>query len=273
MELRRKITERYYRWLDRADGIMAELDRFYRAELDLRPSDRVLDLGGGTGYWTRRVLKDRAGQVVIADSFDPEHRHYAKDAIALHQSESKVSLLRADGGRLPIADGAFDKVLCTQVIEHVDDPESLIREIGRVLKPGGVAVLDTPDGDFLAGYDFPITRRRLASIARSGVAPAVDNDEYLKSGGYEGWEKRIGHRRRMTKDELTAAGARHGLRVIKVAWFHKALLGAPMWEMKMCHPRTFARYLAPLSRIPYRLEQLLFSGQLGLDIAVVYQRA
>ncbi len=45
---------------------------------------------------------------------------------------------------LPFRDGVADAVLCTEVLEHCPNPEAVLREIGRVLRPGGVLVLTTP---------------------------------------------------------------------------------------------------------------------------------
>lgn len=45
---------------------------------------------------------------------------------------------------MPVPDGAFDHVLCTEVLEHVPDPVGAIRELGRVMKPGGVLLLTVP---------------------------------------------------------------------------------------------------------------------------------
>lgn len=48
------------------------------------------------------------------------------------------------GGRLPFADASFDAVLCSQVLEHVFMPEDFLREVHRVLRPGGRLLLATP---------------------------------------------------------------------------------------------------------------------------------
>lgn len=48
------------------------------------------------------------------------------------------------GGTLPFADASFDAVICSQVLEHVFEPEVFLREIGRVLRPGGRLVLTVP---------------------------------------------------------------------------------------------------------------------------------
>lgn len=49
-----------------------------------------------------------------------------------------------DAAAIPLADGSVDTVLCTEVLEHVPDPEAVAREIARVLRPGGVALLTSP---------------------------------------------------------------------------------------------------------------------------------
>lgn len=49
-----------------------------------------------------------------------------------------------DGGRFPLADESFDGVLCTQVLEHVFNPEEFLREVARVSRPGGTLVLTVP---------------------------------------------------------------------------------------------------------------------------------
>ena len=49
-----------------------------------------------------------------------------------------------DGRTLPFADQSFDAVLCTQMLEHVNRPETVVQEIGRVLKPSGVGLISVP---------------------------------------------------------------------------------------------------------------------------------
>lgn len=53
-------------------------------------------------------------------------------------------LVRGDGTRLPFRNDAFDLAVCSQVLEHFEDSEGALREVGRVLKPGGSLILSLP---------------------------------------------------------------------------------------------------------------------------------
>lgn len=64
---------------------------------------------------------------------------------ALHPDDFEdFGAVRADVGRLPFPEGAFDLVLCNHVLQEVPDEEAALREIHRVLRPGGTAVLQVP---------------------------------------------------------------------------------------------------------------------------------
>jgi dolichol-phosphate mannosyltransferase len=55
------------------------------------------------------------------------------------------TLVRGEGRSLPFAGESFDAVLCSEVLEHVPDPLVMLRELDRVLRPGGTLILGTPD--------------------------------------------------------------------------------------------------------------------------------
>jgi SAM-dependent methyltransferase len=72
--------------------------------------------------------------------------------------------------QLPFRDVSYDAVLCTEVLEHVPDPNRLFREIARLLEPGGVLILTTPQtwGLHLEPFDyFRYTRYGLETLATS----------------------------------------------------------------------------------------------------------
>ncbi len=80
---------------------------------------------------------------------------------------SSPDIVPFDGRAIPFPDASFDHVLCTEVLEHVEEPSALISEMLRVLRSGGTIVLTVPFSARLhhAPYDFQrFTRFRLATL-------------------------------------------------------------------------------------------------------------
>jgi len=110
----------------------ARLVQSVRAE----PDDRVLDVATGTGL-VARALRERYGcEVVGLDrSADMLSRAAARDG--------HIPLVRARAESLPFADDSFDHVTFTYLMRYVDDPAATMRELARVVRPGGrVVALD-----------------------------------------------------------------------------------------------------------------------------------
>src|SRR5213593_3721255 len=110
----------------------ARLVQSVRAE----PDDRVLDVATGTGL-VARALRERYGcEVVGLDrSADMLSRAAARDG--------HIPLVRARAESLPFADESFDHVTFTYLMRYVDDPAATMRELARVVRPGGrIVALD-----------------------------------------------------------------------------------------------------------------------------------
>jgi SAM-dependent methyltransferase len=91
---------------------------------------RVLDLGCGTGH-SFHLLAPRETVGVDIDA----------GSLAGQDRETVV----ADMRNLPFEDGLFDSVLAAHSVEHVPDPDAVLAEVARVLRPGGTAILTTPN--------------------------------------------------------------------------------------------------------------------------------
>lgn len=105
-----------------------------RALPHLAARARVLEIGGGTGYQARRLAE--AGFDVA--SIDLEGSNYAREQV--------FPVTVYDGRSIPFPDASFDVVFSSNVLEHVVDIEGLIREVVRVLRPGGRCVHILPTG-------------------------------------------------------------------------------------------------------------------------------
>uniref|UniRef100_A0A7V4LCV3 SAM-dependent methyltransferase n=1 Tax=Desulfobacca acetoxidans TaxID=60893 RepID=A0A7V4LCV3_9BACT len=109
--------------------------RYFRRDIRQdgpRLKGRVLDLGCGNQPY--RPYLPRAEMYVGLDY--PATRE-AMDSRVKPQ-------VYGDGRELPFAAASFDGVLCSQVLEHVAHPEAVIRELARVLRPGGTAIISVP---------------------------------------------------------------------------------------------------------------------------------
>jgi ubiquinone/menaquinone biosynthesis C-methylase UbiE len=125
-----------------------ELRRIQRRAIELaaiKPHERVLDLGCGPGDGTTRIASGGATAIGL---------DYSEGMLekARHEAGTRGRLTRGDAGRLPFKDGAFDKVVCTNSFHHYPDHFAALKEVRRVLKPGGVLVLVDPRADNLFGW-------------------------------------------------------------------------------------------------------------------------
>jgi SAM-dependent methyltransferase len=118
-----------------------------RALLPAR-GDRLIEVGAGFG----RLADEYRGyrEVVLLDSSEV-HVTAAREAVA---GDSRFQVVLGDALALPYPDGHFDAAVCVRVLHHFADPTPVLLELGRVVRPGGVLVLEYAN------------KRNLKSIAR-----------------------------------------------------------------------------------------------------------
>ena len=116
--------------------------------LGLQPGELVLDLGCGFGRHAYEVLRRGAG-VVACDMAIPELREVRATYAAMVDdgeiaADARATASAGDATRLPFPDNTFDRIIASEVLEHVPDDHAAMAELTRVLKPGGVLAATVP---------------------------------------------------------------------------------------------------------------------------------
>ena len=117
--------------------------------LDLRPDDSLLDVGSRYSPLPQ-VLAVRYGCSVVAVDPEPDFRKkQLQMASRVPRANSlvesgRLDFLVEDAGKLPHPDGEFSKIAAISVLEHIVDETAVVRELSRVLAPGGRMVISVP---------------------------------------------------------------------------------------------------------------------------------
>ncbi|MCA1982690.1 class I SAM-dependent methyltransferase [Nocardioides nematodiphilus] len=116
--------------------------------LGLKPGDRVLDMGAGAGRHSFEMY--RRGADVIAFDMDAEELenvrnlfHAMKEAGEVPEG-AEADVKQGDALALPFADGEFDRIVAAEVLEHIWEDVAAIKELVRVLRPGGTLAISVP---------------------------------------------------------------------------------------------------------------------------------
>ena len=136
------------RYLDEVAGGLGGMKHYMAAaHVRRRPMGPVLDLGCGTG----RDLEILAGFGIAGIGVDPST--VMLDAAAARDCGP---LVRADGAQLPFADHVFAGCRMERVLMHVVDPRTVVREIVRCVRPGGLLTMSEPDWSTLRVNGAPL---------------------------------------------------------------------------------------------------------------------
>ncbi len=218
------------------------------------PSAHVLDIGCGPGIWSREL--SRRGYTTTA--IDLTMMAAAITRRSLELTGLAANVIQGDAEHLPFTDASFDGVVSHGVIHHTPDSAACVREMARILRPQGIAVVSVY-------YRTLILRSRLLSRLAGFVLggwvklPGRYRNDLLRSGDadeivrrYDGAENPLG--RAFTRSQLTAMFEEFGLHVTHT-------------ERYYFPRRAFGRVGSALSAIhPF------LAKRLGLMVTVVAQK-
>jgi demethylmenaquinone methyltransferase / 2-methoxy-6-polyprenyl-1,4-benzoquinol methylase len=120
--------------------------RFLVSRVEAGPGDRVLDVATGTAAVALELVRQKGCAVVGVDQSE------GMLEAARRRADGRIELVRASAESLPFADGEFDALTFTYLLRYVADPAATLRELVRVVRPGGT----------VAGLEFALP----AGVAR-----------------------------------------------------------------------------------------------------------
>ena len=208
--------------------------------LGLQPGEWLLDAGCGGGRHSFGAFD--LGCNVVGLDLDVEGLRLTRAGLYERRSRANRGaggVLQGDVFRLPFPSDTFDRVICSEVMEHVHDYAAAVRELTRVIRPGGSIGITIPTATTEHVY-LHLTR------------------EYFESPG--------GHIRIFRPRQLARAMSRAGLRVDGVGFAHS--LHSPYWALRAAlglhdesagPTQAYRRFLmrASLSPLWIRVEHLL----------------
>jgi 2-polyprenyl-3-methyl-5-hydroxy-6-metoxy-1,4-benzoquinol methylase len=121
----------------------------------MAPNGSLLDFGAGVGAFARELSRSfRLSKIVCADLLSrPADLPEGVDWIQFDLNDS-----------LPLPEASFDAITAVEVIEHLENPRAVFRELERLLRPGGILVLSTPNQESLRSYITLITSGHFAAF-------------------------------------------------------------------------------------------------------------
>jgi ubiquinone/menaquinone biosynthesis C-methylase UbiE len=244
--------------------------RFIRSHFDLQPDDILVDAGGGTGIWAKRMAS-KVKHAIVLEKFEAVGGY----TTTLEQLQNlgfkgkSIQLIIGDLYHLPFKSGVIHKIFCHHVLEHLDNPHRAFEEFSRALAPGGILLLAGPHSKY---YSFAISDRlsRIIPARIKQRLPSLLLGDLIRFG-YSEWKRQIGHLRDgYTVSEIEGLCLDNGMRLERFSYQHK-LLGALSVELSDSVPLLFY-LLIPLMDIWYVLEQKIRGKGLNLVAKCVKEK-
>lgn len=165
-----------------SDSVQRNYEELFSRILAHIPEDaRVLDVGCGIGRLSR-LMREKRKAVVTGLDFSP----WACEKLRADGFDAIVSSLPA----IPFPDAHFDVAVATEVLEHLDEPEKTLREMARVIRPGGIIMISVPN-DTLHPFEElehqqSFTRDKVAKmLSRIGSVVEISTGKLLNGADVE----------------------------------------------------------------------------------------
>jgi SAM-dependent methyltransferase len=180
--------------------------------LGVRSGDKLLDLGCGFGRHAFEAARRGAAVVALDAGFDEvvgvrDTFGAMADAGELSPVTARCGAVQGDALHLPFADGTFDRIIASEVLEHIPDDAPAMSELARVLRPGGTMAVTVPR----CGPEF--------------VNWALSDEYHDVPGGHVRIYRQSTLRRRLSAAGLVPTGSHHAHGLHAPYWWLRCLVG------------------------------------------------
>lgn len=121
----------------------------------------VVEVGSGGGHVLRMFRGARLTAIDVSDVF----LAMARKNLAGYD----VRFIKGEVDKLDLPEASFDRILCTEVLEHCVDPEAILAAMARLLRPGGVAVITVPNDPLILGLKGFVRRTPIGYVLRDRI--------------------------------------------------------------------------------------------------------
>ena len=164
-------------------------------EISLETGENVLDVGSGPGFLAR-IMKEKVGPLGSVNGVDVSE-FLLNIARSNTTEKDGIKYFYGDATDLPFPDENFDSIICTQVLEYVNDVDKALKEFHRVVRKGGkVAILDTDWDSIVWHSSNPERMRRILNVWESHASdPFLPRTlaERMKGTGFKVNDQKIFH--------------------------------------------------------------------------------
>lgn len=175
---------------------------------NLKLGKMVLSVGCGTAV-ELKLLKDRG---FIGLGLDPERRFLLEGK----KKDTADGFVQAIGENVPLRDDCLDLVLLLEVLEHVIDPEVVLKEISRILKPNGILFLTVPNKFYIfETHGIQICQKQISNLLGLGIPFFSMVPAFLR--------KKFERARIFSEGEVLSLLRRHGLSPFTIEYLMPSL--------------------------------------------------
>lgn len=118
-------------------------------EINPQKGEKILDLGCGTGYYLFLLSSLPVDLDLTGLDSDKKALDEAKESL----TGKNIKFILGNSNNLPFKKNTFDKIIASEVLEHIEDDEKALKQIIQILKPGGLLVISTPSTNYPFFWD------------------------------------------------------------------------------------------------------------------------